>query len=90
MVHPEIASPEFTQQLVVDRYIIDIVCRSARIAIELDGGHHAGQAQDAVRTAFLEAQGWTVLRFWNNEVRENASGVAEVILTAASRASTHP
>ena len=82
--------PRFTRQLVVDRYIIDIACRSVRIAIELDGGHHAGQAQDAVRTAFLEAQGWTVLRFWNNEVRENAAGVAEVLLAAVSRASTHP
>ena len=85
--------PRFTQQLVVDRFIVDIACRSARIAIELDGGHHALDAEaqaDAARTAHLKRHGWTVLRFWNTDVRENVDGVVETILAAVSRGATHP
>jgi len=83
--------PRFTRQLVVDRYIVDVACRSARIAIELDGAHHADQLHaDDQRTNFLYSRGWTVLRFWNSEVRENVAGVAETILAAVSRVSTHP
>ncbi|UAK24395.1 endonuclease domain-containing protein [Sphingomonas nostoxanthinifaciens] len=83
--------PRFTRQLVIDRYIVDFACRSARIAIELDGGQHAVRsAEDAARTAHLERHGWTVLRFWNNDVRESVAGVAETILAAVARGSTHP
>jgi len=83
--------PRFTRQLIVDRYILDFACRSLRIAVELDGGQHAGQAEaDAVRTAYLECEGWTVLRFWNHDVLSNVDGVMHVILAAVSRGSTHP
>jgi len=77
--------------LIVSHFIIDIACREARIAVELDGGHHGEQAAcDAARTAYLEAQGWEVLRFWNNEVTGNIEGVVDVILAAVVRRSTHP
>ncbi len=83
--------PRFTRQLVVDRYILDFACRSLRVAVELDGGHHALQVEeDAIRTAYLERRGWTVLRFWNGDVRENMDGVFAVILAGVARASTHP
>ncbi|MCM8731706.1 endonuclease domain-containing protein [Hephaestia sp. GCM10023244] len=83
--------PRFTRQLVVGDRIVDIACRSARIAIELDGGHHALQTeQDKARTTYLEARGWTVLRFWNNDVTDNLDGVVQVILAAVARGSTHP
>jgi len=83
--------PRFTRQFVVDRYILDFACRSLRLAVELDGGHHALQVEeDAVRTAYLERRGWTVLRFWNGDVRENLDGVFAVILAGVARASTHP
>ena len=86
------ARPRFTRQHVVSHYIIDIACRSLKIAIELDGGHHGEQiAADDERTAYLEAHGWQVLRFWNNDVLANSDGVVELIQSAmASRASTHP
>jgi very-short-patch-repair endonuclease len=83
--------PRFTRQSVVDHYILDFACRSLRLAVELDGGHHALQVEeDAIRTAYLERSGWTVLRFWNGDVRENLDGVFEVILAGVARASTHP
>ena len=84
--------PRFTRQLVVGHFIVDLACRALRIAIELDGGHHAEQVeQDAVRTAYLEAAGWHVLRYWNNDVIRNVEGVVEGILAVVvARASTHP
>ncbi|MEO5494068.1 MAG: DUF559 domain-containing protein [Sphingomonas sp.] len=84
--------PRFTRQHPVSHYIIDIACRSLKIAIELDGGHHGDQiAADEKRSAYLEANGWQVLRFWNSDVVANSDGVVEVILSAmASRAPTHP
>lgn len=85
--------PRFTRQLVVDRFVVDLACRSARIAIEVDGGHHAEASEaaaDAARTEALERHGWTVLRFWNNDVRGNLAGVVEVILAAVARGATHP
>lgn len=75
----------------VGHYIVDIACRSAKLGVELDGGHHALQVEaDEARSRYLAAQGWTILRFWNNEVLENAEGVVEVILTAVAQAATHP
>ncbi|HEX7781778.1 MAG TPA: DUF559 domain-containing protein [Sphingobium sp.] len=85
--------PRFTRQLVVGPYILDIACRSAKLAIELDGSQHADAlAYDADRTAFLEGEGWTVLRFWNGDVYENADGVVEAVLakTAECLGRTHP
>jgi len=83
--------PRFTRQLVIGDVIVDIACRSVRIAIELDGGHHALQIdKDQVRTKYLEARGWRVMRFWNNEVIDNVEGVAAVILAAVAQVATHP
>ncbi|MDO6414859.1 DUF559 domain-containing protein [Sphingomonas sp. BIUV-7] len=83
--------PRFTRQLVVDRYIVDFACRSARLAIELDGGQHALRTEeDAARTAHLARHGWTVLRFWNDDVRDHLDGVLATILASVARVSTHP
>src|SRR5687768_7854900 len=72
--------PKFTRQLVVGPYIADLACREARLVVELDGSQHIGSENDARRTRFLEQEGWTVIRFWNSEVRDNPEGVAEAIL----------
>ena len=86
--------PRFTRQLVVKPYIIDLACRQAKLAIELDGSQHAEAIEyDACRTAFLEQEGWIVLRLWNNQVEENPDGAAEYILTCCSErldGATHP
>ncbi|MBN8840568.1 MAG: DUF559 domain-containing protein [Sphingomonadales bacterium] len=83
--------PRFTRQLVVGHFVIDLACRSAKVGVELDGGHHALQEEaDAARTAYLAAHGWVILRFWNNDVSENLAGVVATILAAVARGSTHP
>ena len=84
--------PAFTRQLVVGPFIIDLACREARLAVEVDGGQHAESEADAARTRWLEGEGWTVIRFWNSEVAENPEGVAEAILLEAAKClgGTHP
>ena len=84
--------PKFTRQLPVGPYTADLVCRQARLIVEVDGGQHADCARDVMRTGFLEAEGWTVVRFWNSEVDENPDGVAQAILLKAAEClgGTHP
>ena len=61
-------------------HIADFACVKARLIVELDGGQHS-EERDAARTDALEAQGWAVLRFWNNEVLENLEGVLTSVLS---------
>ena len=62
---------KFRRQQAIGPYIVDFVSFERRVIIELDGGQHSQQvAYDAERTAWLEAQGYRVLRFWNNQVLE--------------------
>ena len=73
---------KFRRQHPLGSYILDFYCHDTKLAIELDGGQHAEGAQlkhDEVRSAWLQAQGVTVLRFWNNEVLTNTEGVLETI-----------
>lgn len=69
---------KFRRQVPIGRFIADFLCFEARLIVEADGGHHSVEA-DAERTAFLEAQGFTVIRFWNHEVLGNIDGVLETI-----------
>lgn len=72
---------KFRRQATVGPFIVDFLCVEARLVVELDGGQH-DEATDAPRTAYLEAQGFLVLRFWNNEVIESFAGVLETISRA--------
>jgi very-short-patch-repair endonuclease len=73
---------KFRRQRPFGPYILDFVCLEHRLVIETDGGQHADNAQDAIRTAWLEKRGWRVMRFWNNEILQNADGIADTILGA--------
>ena len=75
----QIEGAKCVRQCPIAQYVVDFACRSARLVIELDGGQHADSAADAERTGAIEAHGYTVLRFWNNDVIENMSGVLEEI-----------
>ena len=79
----QIAGAYFRRQSPIGPYIADFVCNDAKLVIELDGGqHNERHAYDQKRTAWLETQGFHVLRFWNNDVFDNLDGVLETILTA--------
>ena len=71
---------KFVRQLPIGNAVADFACRSARLVIELDGGQHSESDTDPVRTAMIEAHGYRVIRFWNNDVLENMDGVLEEIL----------
>lgn len=68
----------FRRQAPFRGYILDFVCFARRLAIEVDGGGHGEdrqEAHDQIRTAVLERERFRVLRFWNHEVRQNLDGV---------------
>jgi very-short-patch-repair endonuclease len=78
----------FRRQVRIGRYIVDFACHATRIVIEVDGGQHAGSAADEARTKVLEANGYRVLRYWNNDVLSNIDGVLEDILSAITTTPT--
>jgi very-short-patch-repair endonuclease len=69
------------RQVPLRRFIVDFASHRTRLVIEVDGGQHSEEA-DAARTAAIEAEGYRVLRFWNNDVLGNAEGCASVLATA--------
>lgn len=76
---------KWRRQMPVGPYFADFLSHKAKLIIELDGGQHASAAAyDARRAAFLESQGFHLLRFWNNDVLENLSSVVERIADAAN------
>ena len=77
---------KFRRQHPVGAFIVDFACIEHQLVIESEGGQHAGNADDARRTAWLERHGWRVLRFWNTDVLANIDGVQETILRALTRA----
>ena len=71
---------KFKRQKPIGHYIADFVCLEHRLIIEVDGSQHAEQVlADQCRTAELQRRGYTVLRFWNNEVMQQMECVLEQI-----------
>ena len=70
---------KFRRQAVIGRYIVDFACFEKKVAVEVDGGQHCQSQQDTARDAWLNSQGFKVLRFWNNDVLANRDGVLEEI-----------
>lgn len=61
----------FRQQHPICGYIPDFVCLRLRLIIEIDGGYHSEgeqQEQDKIRQDYLEKEGFSFLRFTNEEV----------------------
>lgn len=80
---------KFRRQHPVPPYIVDFYCHSCRLVIELDGSQHNDRV-DATRTKYLEAQGLTVLRFWDNEVLQQLESVLESILQSIDSRTLSP
>jgi len=71
---------KFRRQEPIGNYIVDFVCFENRVVIEVDGSQHMVEvARDKERERWLRSQGFTILRFWNNEVLRNTGGVLEII-----------
>jgi very-short-patch-repair endonuclease len=77
----------FRRQVPLGGYIVDFACLGARLVIELDGGQHneeENEAQDALRTRCLQTMGYRVLRFWNSDVLTELDSVMETIFNELS------
>ena len=83
-------SQKFRRQQPIGPYIVDFVHFGARLVIEADGGQHNGSASDAARDIWLQSQGFTVLRFWNNEILQNIEAVLEAILKELATSTPSP
>ena len=71
------------RQKVIGQYIVDFCIPSAMLIIELDGSQHyseEGMRYDTQRDAFLQSQGYRVLRYTNLDISRSFSGVCEDIL----------
>ena len=80
---------KFRRQQAIGPYIVDFVHFGLRLIVEADGGQHADSPHDVARDAWLRSQGFTVLRFWNNNILQCTDAVLESIW-AALRAPTTP
>jgi very-short-patch-repair endonuclease len=83
----------FRKQAPMGRYVVDFVCHSARLIVEIDGETHfsdTGIRHDITRTAFLEGEGYRVLRFNNREILEGGEAVYEIVLAALEASDVTP
>jgi len=81
----QLAGNKFRRQQPLGGYVVDFVCLEKRLVIEVDGGQHDEKEQathDVARTAWLEAKGFQVCRFWDHEVLQQIDVVKEAIARA--------
>jgi very-short-patch-repair endonuclease len=71
---------KFARQIPLGPFVVDFLCREKHLVVELDGGQHCESPNDARRTKWLNANGYSVIRFWNYEVRFEREAVLETIL----------
>jgi very-short-patch-repair endonuclease len=82
---------QFRRQHPFGDYILDFVCLENKLVIEIDGGQHGQQAEyDENRTQKLQAAGFRVLRFWDNEVLNEKESVRQKIWFMIEELQSHP
>lgn len=89
----QLAGVKFRRQEPIGPYIVDFVSYGTKLIVELDGGHHnkpAEQVKDRERSAWLEGQGFRVIRFWNTDILWNVEGVLAEILEELGAAGDSP
>jgi very-short-patch-repair endonuclease len=77
-----IEGTHFRRQAPIGPYVVDFFCPAKCLIIELDGGHHNEDAvaeRDSERQAWLEQEGYRVIRFWNSDVADDLNAVLERI-----------
>ncbi|HEX7656969.1 MAG TPA: endonuclease domain-containing protein [Sphingomonas sp.] len=92
----KVADAKFRKQTWLGPFLVDFFCAEARLVIEVDGDTHAHQQDyDARRTAWIEREGFRVIRFSNDDVMRNLDGVVSAIeqaltLPPGSAGRAHP
>jgi very-short-patch-repair endonuclease len=81
----------FRRQHPVGRFILDFYCPAKKLVVEVDGGVHDDQAAyDDARTAQIEAYGYHVLRFRNEQVLADIQSVLDQIAATAAAITVRP
>ncbi|RWC60614.1 endonuclease domain-containing protein [Mesorhizobium sp.] len=79
----------FRRQVPIGPYIVDFACSSYHLIVEVDGSQHADSEnlqRDEARSAYLKASGWTILRFWNDDIIRDIDNVCQHIVIEAGLA----
>ena len=71
-------------------YLVDFVCLDAKLIVEIDGSQHADSNYDEARSTNLRAQGFRVLRFWNDDVLKDINSVCDTVIAYARDVALHP
>ena len=86
------AKLRFRKQYAAGDYVLDFYCAPARLVIEVDGEIHERGEQpthDAVRNAWIAAQGVRIVRYAARDVLTNLEGVVGHILRMAVERRDH-
>ncbi|XEI33625.1 DUF559 domain-containing protein [Aeromonas veronii] len=78
-----LAGLKFRRQMPIGHYVVDFICLEQGLIIEVDGSQHgtqANQIHDEAWTAYLNQQGFRVIRVWNNDVLGRLNSVLDFIL----------
>ena len=84
---------KFRRQHPIGRFVVDFYCAACRLVIEVDGDSHAEPEQmeyDLARTAWLNEQGYHVIRFPNRDAHRHIDAVLEAILTECKKRGSSP
>ena len=83
--HNRLNGLQFRRQQIIDGFIVDFYCHSKALIVEVDGDiHYEQKAYDSERDNSLIARGFGVLRFTNQEVKDNLAIVLQKIIDACS------
>jgi very-short-patch-repair endonuclease len=89
LLREQFPAGRWRRQVSLRHHITDFASHRLKIVIEIDGGQHSPEA-DAGRTADIEAEGYRVVRFWNNKVLENGEGCMIKLAQILGQAHPHP
>jgi very-short-patch-repair endonuclease len=81
----QVGGVKFRRQHPLGPYVVDFLCYEHKLVVEVDGGQHALSPSDGARTRWLEANGFRVIRFWNNDVLTRTEGVLTEIIRQLRR-----
>ena len=79
----------FRLQIPIGPYIVDFACSAHHLIVEVDGSQHSDTEhaeRDKARSVYLKASGWTILRFWNDDVIRDIDNVCQHIVIEAGLA----
>ncbi|KPF46611.1 endonuclease domain-containing protein [Rhizobium sp. AAP43] len=75
-----LAGRKFVRQFPIGPYYAGFACREALLMVEVDGSQHVDSAYDARRNAFMNANEWSVVRFWNVDILKECEAVLETLI----------